>query len=163
MTFTVNDGAAVDSVGTAIWTISVVPVNVAPTLNPIKNPPSVIESNVEQLITVPLSGITAGGGNTTQSLTVQAVVDNSALIDPLSLGTLGPPSYTSPNTTGSLTFGVLPDASGVATITVTVIDNGGTANGGQDTSIPQSFTVTVLPINAAADHQPDHPLHHPVQ
>ena len=45
--------------GTAIWTISVVPVNVAPTLEPDQEPASVIESNVEQLITVPLSGITA--------------------------------------------------------------------------------------------------------
>ena len=73
VTFTVNDGAATDSAGTAIWTISVIPVNVAPTLNPIKNPPAIIESTVEQIITVPLSGITAGGGNTTQNLTVQAV------------------------------------------------------------------------------------------
>ena len=155
--FTVNDGAATDSAGTAIWTISVIPVNVAPTLNAIKSPPSLIESTVEQLITVPLSGITAGGGNTTQSLMVQAVTDNSALIDPLSLGTLGPPSYTSPNTTGTLTFGILPNASGIATITVTVVDNGGTANGGQDTSAPQSFTVTVVPINAPPTIDPISP------
>ena len=148
LTFSVNDGAATDGVGTAIWTINVIPVNVAPTLGPIKNPPAVLESNVEQLITVPLSGITDGNGNTSLTLFVQAVTDNPGLIDPDSLGTLGPPSYTSPNTTGSLTFGVLPGASGVATITVTVSDNGSTANGGQITSLPQSFTVTVIPINA---------------
>ena len=80
-------------------------------------------------------------------MTIQDVTDNSALIDPLSLGTLGPPSYTSPNTTGTLTFGVLPDSSGTSHITVTVIDNGGTANGGVD-SFSQTFTITVIPINA---------------
>src|SRR5262249_12472369 len=119
------------------------PVNVAPTLNPIPNPAAVIESNVEQFITVNLTGITAGGGNQTQTLTVQAVSNNSNLIDPNSLAS---PNYISPNTTGSLRIGILPNASGVATITVSVMDNGGTANGGVDTTF-QTFKVTVIPIN----------------
>src|SRR5262249_9543761 len=45
-------------------------------------------------------------------------------------------------------------ASGTATITVTVSDNGGTANGGVNTFTPR-FTVTVTPVN-----QP--PTLHPV-
>ena len=109
------------------------------------------------MVTVQLAGITAGGGNTTQNLMVQVVTDNIGADRPASLGTLGPPSYTSPNTTGTLTFGILPDASGIATIMVTVIDDGGTANGGQNTSIPQSFTVTVIPINTPPTIDPISP------
>ena len=37
------------------------------------------------------------------------------------------------------------NASGSATVTVTLQDNGGTARGGVDTSAPQTFTITVLP------------------
>ena len=37
--------------------------------------------------------------------------------------------------------------SGSATITLTLQDNGGTANGGVDTSSPQTFTITVSPVN----------------
>ena len=30
------------------------------------------------------------------------------------------------------------------TVTVRVVDNGGSANGGSDTSAPQTFTITIL-------------------
>jgi hypothetical protein len=45
--------------------------------------------------------------------------------------------------TGTLTFTPAPNVAGTATVTVMLKDNGGTANGGQDTSAPQSFTITV--------------------
>ncbi|HXX61872.1 MAG TPA: cell wall-binding repeat-containing protein, partial [Candidatus Sulfotelmatobacter sp.] len=50
---------------------------------------------------------------------------------------------------GTLTFKTAPNANGVATITVRVQDNGGTANGGVDLSAPQTFTITVTPVNDA--------------
>src|SRR5207248_493419 len=50
---------------------------------------------------------------------------------------------------GNLTFTSAPDANGVATVTVTAHDNGGTANGGADTSAPQTFTITVTAVNDA--------------
>jgi large repetitive protein len=50
---------------------------------------------------------------------------------------------------GTLTFTPASDAFGVATITVTAHDDGGTANGGTDTSAPHSFTVTIEPVNDA--------------
>ena len=50
---------------------------------------------------------------------------------------------------GTLTFTPAPNANGTATITLTLRDNGGTANGGQDTSAPQSFTITLNPVNDA--------------
>jgi large repetitive protein len=50
---------------------------------------------------------------------------------------------------GTLTYTPGADANGVATVTVTAHDDGGTANGGLDTSAPQTFTVTVDPVNDA--------------
>ena len=45
--------------------------------------------------------------------------------------------------TGDLTFTPAPHTSGTARVDVTLIDNGGTANGGVDTSETQTFTITV--------------------
>src|SRR5207247_1805706 len=47
---------------------------------------------------------------------------------------------------GNLTFTAAPNAFGTATITVELMDDGGTANGGVDTSAKQSFTITVNPV-----------------
>jgi hypothetical protein len=49
---------------------------------------------------------------------------------------------------GTLTFTPAANTSGSATVTVTAHDNGGTANGGDD-STSASFTVTILPVNDA--------------
>ena len=48
---------------------------------------------------------------------------------------------------GNLTFTTAANASGSATVTVTLSDNGGTANGGADTSAPQTFTITINVVN----------------
>ncbi|MCX6854624.1 MAG: tandem-95 repeat protein, partial [Verrucomicrobia bacterium] len=48
---------------------------------------------------------------------------------------------------GTLTYTPSPTAGGTATITVTAQDNGGTANGGQDTSGGQIFQITISPVN----------------
>ncbi len=50
---------------------------------------------------------------------------------------------------GVLTYTPATNANGTATITVTLSDNGGTANGGVDTSASQSFTITVNAVNDA--------------
>jgi len=44
---------------------------------------------------------------------------------------------------GTLSFTPAADTTGSATVTVTLMDDGGTANGGDDTSAPQTFTITV--------------------
>ena len=49
--------------------------------------------------------------------------------------------------TGALTYTPAANAIGTATITVTLKDNGGTANGGVDTSAAQTFTITVQHVN----------------
>ena len=50
---------------------------------------------------------------------------------------------------GTLTFTPAADVNGSATITLTLSDDGGAANGGADTSAPQTFAITVSGVNAA--------------
>ncbi|MCG3159248.1 MAG: hypothetical protein JMDDDDMK_00234 [Acidobacteria bacterium] len=50
---------------------------------------------------------------------------------------------------GALTYTPAPNAFGSATVTVTAQDNGGTANGGIDTSAPQTFVINITPVNDA--------------
>ncbi len=50
---------------------------------------------------------------------------------------------------GTLTYTPAADANGNATVTVKLHDAGGTAGGGSDTSAPQTFTITVAPVNDA--------------
>ncbi|WP_204140681.1 Calx-beta domain-containing protein [Halomicronema sp. CCY15110] len=47
------------------------------------------------------------------------------------------------STTGELTYTLDATAVGTSDFKVTVQDNGGTANGGVDTAVPQTFTITV--------------------
>lgn len=53
------------------------------------------------------------------------------------------------NPAGNLTYTSAPDANGSASIAFVAKDNGGAANGGQDTSKPQTLTITVNPVNDA--------------
>jgi hypothetical protein len=45
---------------------------------------------------------------------------------------------------GTLTYTPHLLALGIATVTVRAVDDGGTANGGSDTSPPQTFTITII-------------------
>ena len=90
----------------------------------------------------------------TQFVIVTAVSSNPALIPNPTI------NYTNPSTTGTLTYTPVPNASGTAMITVTVTDNGGTANGGINT-FSQTFTVTVIGGQPAPHDQPDRPGHDP--
>ena len=136
-TFTVSDGAG-GSTGSTTFNIIFNAVNDAPTLDAISDL-DINEDDGQQ--TVSLAGITAGDGES-QTLTVIATSSDPSLISDPSV------FYTSPNATGSLTFTPVADASGTVTISVTVTDDGGTANGGADT-FSQTFTVTVNPVNDA--------------
>lgn len=48
---------------------------------------------------------------------------------------------------GTLTFTPAPNANGSAIVAVVAKDDGGTLGGGQDMSAPQTFTITVNPVN----------------
>ncbi len=119
--------------------------NAAPTLNDITAPAPVNEDAGEQTVTV--SGVTTGG-EAWQTAAVTATSENTALLAAVSVVAGGD------GTTRDVKYTPVPDASGTAVITVTVTDNGGTANGGVDT-VSKTFTVTVNPVNdAPRNHVP---------
>lgn len=131
ITITVRDasgGTATDS-----FLVTVNSVNQAPTLNALSNL-TLNEDAAQQ--TVNLSGITTGAANETGTLTVTAGSSNTGLIPNPTV------SYASPNTTGSLNFTPVANASGSAVITVTVNDGQSTSN-----TVTRTFTVTVNPVN----------------
>ncbi len=133
ITVTVNDGQAANNTVTRTFTVTVNAVNDVPTLNTLANV-SVLENAGPQ--NVSLAGIGTGAADETQTLAVTATSSNPSLIPNPTV------SYTSPNATGSLTFTPATDASGTATITVTVND-GQAANN----TVTRTFTVTVSPVN----------------
>ncbi|HSX59021.1 MAG TPA: Ig-like domain-containing protein, partial [Tahibacter sp.] len=55
---------------------------------------------------------------------------------------------------GTLTYTPAANANGMATVTVVAQDNGGTANGGNDTSAPQTFVINVTAVNDAPSFTP---------
>lgn len=137
LTWTVQDNGGTGNGGNDTLTdslaMTVIAVNDPPTLDPINDPTAIPLNSVQQ--TINLSGITAGPFES-QTIAINAVSSNPNLIPNPT------PHYTSPATTGSLTYTPVTDQSGSAVITVTVTDNGGTANGGNNTLI-RTFTVLV--------------------
>jgi len=120
------------------FTIAVTDVNENPTLDSISDA-SYNEDTPE--ITVPLSGITAGGGES-QPLSVSATSNNTALIPAPTV------SYTSPNDIGSLTLNPVIAGNGDAIILVTVEDGGTDKNlstAGDNLKVVRDFKLTILP------------------
>ncbi len=134
ITATVNDGGASNNITTRTFTVTVNPVNDAPTISSIADQTINEDAGVQ---TVNLTGISAGGGET-QTLTITAISGNTSLIPNPTV------TYTSPNATGSLSFTPVADASGRALITVTINDGGLSNN-----ITTRTFTVTVIPVNDA--------------
>jgi hypothetical protein len=122
----------------ATATITVNPVNDTPYLDAINN---VLITEDALIQTVVMNNIQAGDGET-GNLTITATSDNTGLIPNPTV------NYTSPNAIGTLNFTPVPNQNGSAIITVTVKDDGGTANGGLDT-MSRTFTVTVTAVNDA--------------
>ncbi len=105
-------------------------LNMPPTLTAISNPTSVCQNSSMQ--TVNLSGITSGSGGESQTLVVTALSNNTNLIPNPTV------NYTSPLTTGTLSYTPVNGAYGTAVITVT-IDDGASNNN----TIVRTFTITV--------------------
>jgi len=136
--FTAYDGMA--PLPAATLTVTINFINHIPTLNAILDQ-TILENAPAQ--TVNLSGITSGPPSEHQQvLTVTAVSDNLALIPSITV------NYTSPNPTGTLSYTPAHDASGTATITVTVTDDGGTAHAGAKNTCSQKFAVNVDALKA---------------
>ena len=120
--------------------ITVSQVNILPTLNPI-SPPSITILENSPPVTIPLSGITAGGGQI-QNLKI-TVTSGTGVNDTPGLIPTPTLTYTSPNTTGNFTFQPVAFMTGTSTITVTVTDSLG------DVSQPITLFVTVAPVDQA--------------
>lgn len=140
LTVTVQDdrGTANGGVNTTVrtFTITVIPINDAPTLKSIPN----LTLTEDTPKTISLTGISAG--KVGQVVAVTAASSNPALLPTLVV------NYTAPKSTGTLTLAPTPGASGTAVIILTVKDDGGTLLGGKDTT-SVSFTVTVNAVNDA--------------
>jgi len=120
------------------FTVEVTPVNDPPVIAAIPNPAPIPEDSGQQ--TVNMNGIGDGDPETTQNLSVTAYSSDVNLIPDPTV------NYTPNNTSGTLNYTPVPDANGIATITVTVTDDGGTANGGLN-STTITFDVELTPVN----------------
>ncbi|MDA1275554.1 MAG: immunoglobulin domain-containing protein [Verrucomicrobia bacterium] len=141
ITVVVSDDGGTGSGGiqsvTKSFTVTVTAVNDAPILAAVSNQ-SVFEDAGQQ--TISLSRISAGPANENQAITITASSSNTSLIPTPTV------SYNSPNPTGSLTYTPVANGNGLSTITLTVHDDGGTANGGAS-SLTRSFTIQVNASN----------------
>lgn len=118
--------------------ITVTPVNDAPSFTKGANQ-AVNEDAGAQSVSGWATAISAGPNESSQTVTFHASNNNNALFSVQ-------PAVSS---NGTLTYTPAADANGSATVTVYVQDDGGTANGGVDTSTPQTFTITVSAVNDA--------------
>ncbi|UBF25722.1 DUF4347 domain-containing protein [Kovacikia minuta CCNUW1] len=116
------------------------------TVNPINDVPSftkgidqsVNEDAGAQVVSNWATNLSAGAANeSSQTLTFVVSNDNNNLFS----------AQPSIDSSGNLTYTPAENANGMATVTVFLKDNGGTANGGVDTSATQTFTITIKPVN----------------
>jgi VCBS repeat-containing protein len=131
-----TDDGGVDTAAAQFFNIVINPVNDAPDFSLAGNQ-IVNEDAGAQSVTAFLTSISTGPADESiQSVTVTVTNDNNSLF-------LAQPTI---NGAGTLTFTTVANASGFATVTVKLQDNGGTANGGVDTT-SKTFTITVNPVN----------------
>jgi hypothetical protein len=119
-------------------------VNVAPSFTAGGNQ-TVLEDSGAHAVTSWATAISAGpSSESTQTVTFTVSTDNASLFS-------AAPAVSS---NGTLSYTSAPDANGTAHVTVSAVDDGGTANGGHDTSASQSFTITVTALNDAPTFTP---------
>ncbi|MGZ5057486.1 MAG: Ig-like domain-containing protein, partial [Methylobacter sp.] len=138
-----NGGAAnggVDTSASQIFTITVNAVNDAPAFIKGANQ-AVNEDAGAQTVSGWATGLSTGAADESgQTLSFTASNDNNALFS----------VQPTIDSNGNLSYTPAEHASGSATVTVSIKDSGGTANGGVDTSSSQSFIITVNHV----DHLP---------
>jgi hypothetical protein len=120
---------------TRSFTVDFRPVNDAPTLDAL---PNLTINEDSGPLTVNLSGISSGAANENQVLNVSASISFPPSL--LTSSTI-PVTYTSPQTSGTLTLNLLANASGTSTVSVRVYDGVVTTT--------RTFTLTIVPVNDA--------------
>jgi CSLREA domain-containing protein len=153
--FKANDSTA-NSNENGVVSITVNPVNDAPTFTVPGNPTAVNEDAGLQTVSNYITGVRpAQSGNATEdSQTVSFVVTNVTHSALFTAG--GQPVLNVSNggnqpfpLTANLVYTPAPNANGTSVITYHLHDNGGTANSGVDNSADQTFTITVNAVNDA--------------
>ncbi|HZQ29449.1 MAG TPA: Ig-like domain-containing protein, partial [Acidimicrobiales bacterium] len=137
-TYTASDSFATSTPATADLTVT--PVNDAPSFTK-GSDPTVAEDSGTSTVSLWATSISAGPSDESSQTVTFNVTGNT---NPGLFGTA--PAVSSD---GTLTYTPAANANGSATITLTIQDNGGTANGGADTSAPQSFDINVTAVNDA--------------
>jgi uncharacterized repeat protein (TIGR01451 family) len=132
---TANGGS--DTSAPQIFIISVTPVNDPPTFS--KGADQIVfEDSGVQTVAAWANAISPGPANESgQSISFRVSNNNSNLFS----------VQPAVSPTGVLSYHPAPSANGVATVTVYAQDNGGTANGGSDSSPSQTFTISILAVN----------------
>ena len=136
-TYTANDGEGGQD--TATVQISVKAINDAPSFTKGADQ-TVAEDAPAQSVSGWATAISAGPSDeSAQKVSFQVTNDNNSLFSVA-------PAISSE---GTLTYTPAANANGSATVSVKATDDGGTANGGLDTSATQSFKITVVSVNDA--------------
>jgi VCBS repeat-containing protein len=145
-TYSVTDngatgGAADPKSDTAAVSFQVLAVNDQPSFTLDSGPAAVDEDAGAQTVAGFANDMSAGPANESgQALNFDASNNNNALF---TAG--GQPAIDAAN--GNLTYTPAANQNGSATVSVNLHDNGGTDNGGVDTSATRQFTITVNPVN----------------
>ncbi|WP_346882018.1 Ig-like domain-containing protein [uncultured Algibacter sp.] len=130
-----NDGTENSNIATVNFTVAA--VNDEPSFTVGANQ-AVNEDAGAQTVTGFTTALEDGDAEVTQALLFNVSNNNNGLFS----------SQPAIDASGNLTYTPATDVTGSATITVNIMDNGGTANVGDvDTSADQTFTITVNAIN----------------
>ncbi|MEQ2008635.1 MAG: Ig-like domain-containing protein, partial [Limisphaerales bacterium] len=144
----VDDGGlpGVDTSAPQTFTITVTPVNDAPSFNLSSTNVTVFPGDGGVVVRPNwVANLSAGPANEAgQTVTIERTNSSPAMFidQPVLLAN------------GTLEFTPEPTASGVVTVGVRVVDNGGTTNGGADTSGWQLFTITFAPVKVFVSDSP---------
>jgi len=136
-TYVANDGVA-DS-GLATVSITITAVNDRPSFTD-GGGKTVLEDSGAASYSSWASSISRGGGSDESSQVIHFDVTNVATPGLFSAG----PAVSA---AGTLTFTPAANANGSSTMDITAVDDGGIANGGNDTSTIHTITITVTSVN----------------
>ena len=139
ITYYISDGNG--GVANSTLDITVNSVNDAPSFT--KGADQLVNQNAPaQTVVAWATAISAGPANeSAQTVAFITTNNNNALFA----------SQPTISANGTLTYTPAPNASGTATVTVYLKDNGGTANGGVDQSLPQTFIIRINSLPTTDD------------